>query len=152
MVELEVRLVGGQVVVEPWQRHGSGCPAQPTPIAKQLSPPGHHPPHTPSTSPQGRSGMVVVDVVVVVVDSHSVSPNPGLVTVSWIVAIPLSIRHSTTGRSPTTVQSPFASARAHAAANFRLAFAKHLGSTAPRRIPAALHRRSAGSFSPPPSA
>ena len=46
----------GHVVVEPWQRHGSGSPKQPVPISKQLSPLGHVPPQTPPIpSPHGAS-------------------------------------------------------------------------------------------------
>ena len=54
---------GGQVVVEPWQRQGSGSPWQPVPISKQLSPKGHVPPQTPPVVPQV-AGMVLVVVVV----------------------------------------------------------------------------------------
>ena len=51
-----VVLGGGQVVVEPWHRQGSGSPKQPTPISKQLKPNGHEPPQTPPIpSPHGAS-------------------------------------------------------------------------------------------------
>jgi hypothetical protein len=35
---VDVDVVAGQVVVEPWHRHGSGSPKHPTPISKQLNP------------------------------------------------------------------------------------------------------------------